>query len=285
MLPVHVELVVVEAVLLVPQAGAAERVHRVGDGDEVLEELGGDVLVGRVLAAPAPAPSTASWRSRTPSTRCRRPARGGRRWAAAASGRRRRCCPARGSRRRRGCRPSGSLRFTHQVKLSSSFWKPRSRKSRSRCPRGAGHLVDAPARPRRAPAGSRRRRRTRRPGSARSGACTTRAGTAASCSLAKSRIDPRERDHVEGEVPGRVPGVLPLVRHRDDVAVVEVRPVAVAAVARGRPAAAAAPGSPSSQSLDDVVVELLASRAARRSAWRSTRRSSSVGVPAACASA
>ena len=33
------QLVVVEAVLLVPQAGAAEGVHGVGDRDEVLEEL------------------------------------------------------------------------------------------------------------------------------------------------------------------------------------------------------------------------------------------------------
>ena len=57
-LPVDVQLVVVEAVLLVPQAGAAERVHRVGDGDEVLEELRRHVLVGRVVAAPARAPST-----------------------------------------------------------------------------------------------------------------------------------------------------------------------------------------------------------------------------------
>jgi hypothetical protein len=47
--PSSVDLVVVEAVVLVPQARAAERVHRVGDGDEVLEELRGDVLVGGVL--------------------------------------------------------------------------------------------------------------------------------------------------------------------------------------------------------------------------------------------
>ena len=38
----------------------------------------------------------------------------------------------------------------------------------------------------------------------------------------------RQGDRVEGEVPGRVPGVLPLVRHRDDVAVDHVEPVAVA---------------------------------------------------------
>ena len=44
-LAVDVQLVVVEAVVLVPQARAAELVHGVGDGDEVLEELGRHVLV------------------------------------------------------------------------------------------------------------------------------------------------------------------------------------------------------------------------------------------------
>ena len=34
------------------------------------------------------------------------------------------------------CRPLTSLRFTHQVKLSTSFKKLRERKSRSRAPRG-----------------------------------------------------------------------------------------------------------------------------------------------------
>ena len=57
-------------------------------------------------------------------------------------------------------------------------------------------------------------------------------------------IDQRQRDRVEGEVPGRVPRVLPLVRHRDDVGVVQVRPLVVAARACAPPAAAAAPGSP-----------------------------------------
>ncbi len=32
--------------------------------------------------------------------------------------------------------PSGSFRFTHQVKLSSSFWKARLRNAVSRRPRG-----------------------------------------------------------------------------------------------------------------------------------------------------
>ena len=46
--------------------------------------------------------------------------------------------------------------------------------------------------------------------------------------LAEIRVDERQGEHVEGEVPGRVPGVLPLVRHRDHIAVVHVVPVLVA---------------------------------------------------------
>ena len=54
-LAVDQKLVVVEAILLVPQPGAAEGVHGVGDVDEVLEELRGDVFVGGVFASPVPA--------------------------------------------------------------------------------------------------------------------------------------------------------------------------------------------------------------------------------------
>ena len=42
------------------------------------------------------------------------------------------------------------------------------------------------------------------------------------------RIDQGQWHAVEGQVPGRVPGILPLIRHRDHVLVVQVGPVAVA---------------------------------------------------------
>ena len=48
--------------------------------------------------------------------------------------------------------------------------------------------------------------------------------------LGEFRVDAGQRDHVEREVPRGVPGILPLVRHRDDVPVVKVRPGGVAAV-------------------------------------------------------
>ena len=46
--------------------------------------------------------------------------------------------------------------------------------------------------------------------------------------LGEVGVDHAQRDHVEGQVPGRVPRVLPLVRHRDDVVVEHVRPLGVA---------------------------------------------------------
>ena len=42
-------------------------------------------------------------------------------------------------------------------------------------------------------------------------------------------VDPRQGDAVEGEVPRRVPRVLPFVRHRDDIPVVKVLPAGIAA--------------------------------------------------------
>src|SRR5262245_15529605 len=47
---IAMELVAVEAFLVIPEARAAEAVHRVHDGDEVLEEFRGDVFVRLVLA-------------------------------------------------------------------------------------------------------------------------------------------------------------------------------------------------------------------------------------------
>ena len=46
--------------------------------------------------------------------------------------------------------------------------------------------------------------------------------------LGEVEVDERQRERVEREVPGRVPRVLPLVGHRDDVAVEHVEPLGVA---------------------------------------------------------
>ena len=46
--------------------------------------------------------------------------------------------------------------------------------------------------------------------------------------LAEIGIDESQGEHMKGEIPDRVPGILPLVRHGDDVAVVHVVPLVVA---------------------------------------------------------
>ena len=128
-------------------------------------------------------------------------------------------------------RPWASLRFTHQVKFSISLWKTRSRKARS--PSSAALLAvdleDAPGRP-----GVHRRVDVAElPFVGRHlavGVHVPFAGQQHELLLGELGVDQRERHAVEREVPGGVPGILPLVRHRDDVGVVEVLPVAVAAV-------------------------------------------------------
>ena len=46
--------------------------------------------------------------------------------------------------------------------------------------------------------------------------------------LAEVLVHQGEREDVKGQVPRRIPGVFPLVRHRDDVRIVHVVPVVVA---------------------------------------------------------
>ncbi len=46
--------------------------------------------------------------------------------------------------------------------------------------------------------------------------------------LGEAGVDQAEGDAMECQIPGRVPGVLPFVRHRDDVAAVVVPPLAIA---------------------------------------------------------
>ena len=125
--------------------------------------------------------------------------------------------------------PSGSLRLTHQVKLIRSFWKTLARKTLSRFPLRPGDLVDAPRRPRvhgrvdvaEGPLVG---------GDLSIGMHVPLAQQKDSLLLGEFRVDAGKRDHVEREVPGRVPGVLPRVRHRDHVPVVEMRPGGVAAL-------------------------------------------------------
>ena len=74
--------------------------------------------------------------------------------------------------------------------------------------------------------------------------------------LGELGVDDRERHAVEGQIPGGVPRVLPLVRHRDHVGVIELRPRDVPALQTfGRRRRRC--GIPFEPFAHDVVVELL----------------------------
>ena len=48
--------------------------------------------------------------------------------------------------------------------------------------------------------------------------------------LGELRVELRERDHVERQVPGGIPRVLPVIWHGNDVAVIQMAPIGVAAL-------------------------------------------------------
>jgi hypothetical protein len=82
-------------------------------------------------------------------------------------------------------------------------------------------------------------------------------------------IDDGERDAVEGEVPGGVPGILPFVRHQQHVCVVNVGPLMITAKsAPGRRRRLA--GVALEPILDHVVVILLRPQQARQRLARNT---------------
>ena len=73
--------------------------------------------------------------------------------------------------------------------------------------------------------------------------------------LAKVCVHQREREDVEGQVPRRIPGVFPLVWHRDDVGILHVMPLLVAGGVA--PSGLERGGAPLLQPrVDIVVVEL-----------------------------
>ena len=139
--------------------------------------------------------------------------------------------------------PSASLRLTHQVKLSSSLWKTRSRNARSPLPRAlAARSCRRASAAQACTGGLTSPKRPLVGGELPVRVHVPLAQQQHELLLGELGVDQRERHAVEREVPGRVPGVLPLVRHRDDVGVVEVRPLVVAAACGAPAAAAAAPG-------------------------------------------
>ena len=125
--------------------------------------------------------------------------------------------------------PSRSSRFTHQVKLTSSLSNTRLEEGdvlaavdREHLERGPGldRRVDVVERPL---VGRERAVRMLEPLAAEQDQLV----------LGEGRVDARERDAVEGEVPGGEPRVLPLVGHRHDVEGVKGAPARVPPVQPG----------------------------------------------------
>ena len=237
---VGVQHVVVEAVLLVPQALAR---CIAGDQREVLEELRREVLVGAIVLGQRSARCSSRFRQymaiqAVPSDCSSTPCDGERRERSNGPMLSRPRNPP-----SKTLLPAASLRLTHQVKLSSSLWKTRSRNV------VVGAAVDL-EHPQRRPGVHRRVDVAERPlvgGELPVGVHVPLAAQQDELCLGERRVDVRERDAVEGQVPRRVPRVLPRVGHRDHVVVVEMRPVVVAARAARLRRRRGWPGSPSSQ--------------------------------------
>ena len=127
-------------------------------------------------------------------------------------------------------RPDGSLRFTHQVKLSRSLTNTRSRKAAVAVAAVVPlvHLVN----PQRGPGVHRRVDVAEIPFVGRHLAVRVHVPDLAQQDqliLGEPGIDERQGHQVKGPVPGGEPGVFPLVRHGDDIGSVEMEPIVVPA--------------------------------------------------------
>ena len=121
--------------------------------------------------------------------------------------------------------PRASSRLTHQVKLISSLWKTRARKSKSDA------AVDAKDR-QRGPCLDRRIHIAEVPFVRRQLAVRMHvpfAGEEQELALRHRRVGVGENHAVESEVPRSIPRVFPFIRHRDDLVIVQVTPSRIAA--------------------------------------------------------
>ena len=248
------ELVVVEAVLLVPEPRAAEIVHRVGDGHEVLEELAGQVLVRRVRARQLQRHGehgrAVEGHPRGAVGLLQRPARGQR---LAAIEHADVVEPQEAAREE--VAPLGVLAVHPPGEVHQELVEDARQEGAVARALGPADLVDAPRRP-----GVHRRVHVREVelvrGQLAVGVHVPLAQEEDQLLLGEGRVEVRERHHVKRQVPRGEPRVLPLVWHRQDVAGVKVAPVPVAGVStacgrRGRRGIALEPG------LHVVPVELL----------------------------
>ena len=225
--------------------------------EEVLEELRRDVLVGRVLARRARGRCASGSGSTSPSRRCRRPARCSRRSAAA---RERSKTPMLSRPRKPPWKmllPVGVLAVHPPGEVQQQLVEdPLQEVAVALARQRLVDLVDPPARPRRAPAGSRRRSPIRRRGAGRWGACTTRAAAAASCSLANSGSISAKATQWKARSQAAYQGYSHLSGIEMTSALSRCRQSLLRPCRRSAGGGGCA-GSPSSQSAHVVVVELL----------------------------
>ena len=227
LLPIHVQHVVIEAVLLVPEAGAAQRVHGIRDGDEVLEELRRNVLVRRILARQLE-------RDRQHRVAVERhPGRAVGLLELSAGGQRLR--PVEDPDVIEAEEPAGEKIVAVEIlpvhppgEVDQQFLKNAGKEDAISTTARARHLVHAP----RGPGVHGWIHIVERP--LVRGKLAVRVHVPLTehqreLFLGELRIHHRHRYHVKGEIPRREPWVLPLVRHRQHIGVIRMPPFPVPA--------------------------------------------------------
>ena len=226
-LPIDTELVVVKAVLLVPQAGAAKTIHRVRNRHEMLEKFRRHVFIRRV-----------SFGKFERDGQHRRAIKGHPRSAiglfqVAARGQRFRAIEHADvvqteEAARKNVFAFDILAIHPPRKIQQQLLKnARQEMAVARAFR-ARDLIDAPCSPRMNGRIHVVEREFVR-GQLSIGMHVPFAHKEHELLLGEIGINAGKGDHVEREVPGGVPRVLPFVRHRDDIPVEQVQPIPIAA--------------------------------------------------------
>ena len=223
---VDVHLVVVEAVLLVPQPRAADGIHGVGDVDEVLEELGRDVLRSRI--EPRQLQGHGEHRGAVE----RHPGGAVRLLQEAAVGKRPGAVenadvvqPQEAAREQ--VLAAGVLAIDPPGEIDQQLLEGAGEKTPVALAPRRGHLVDPPA----GPGMDRRIDVAQVELVGRDlpvGVHVPLAQQERELVLGEHGVQPGEGDHVKRQVPRRIPRVLPLVGNRENVPVEQMVPIRIA---------------------------------------------------------
>ena len=226
MLPIHLQFVVEKAVLLVPQACAAERIHRVADTDEVFEEFRSHVFVDGIVLRELD--RNRQHRQAVESHPC------GAVGLLQKSARRQRLGTIEHTDVVEPEESAGKEIISFGVfavhppgKVEHQFLERTFEKREVALAARSGHFVNAPH----CPGVDRWVDVSKRELVGRNLAVRVHVPFAQEkieLLFGEMRIDLREWDHVECEVPRRKPRIFPLVRHRNDVAIKKMLPFGVA---------------------------------------------------------